>query len=78
MKALAGLVSGESWLPGSLMASFSLCPYLAEGSLWSLLYKGSNVICVGSACMTKRLLKLPHPNAMALGIRFYHMNLEGT
>ena len=32
IKVVAHLVSGESWLPGSWMAIFPLCPHVMEGS----------------------------------------------
>lgn len=65
IKVLEDLVSGESLLPGSNAAVFSLCPHLAnrgERALWGLFYKGSIVlpknkdtkpIHVGSIFITK-------------------------
>lgn len=79
IKALAGLVSGEGWLPGSPMAA-SHCapPYMAAEVSLSLLCKGTNATHVGCARTTKHLLKLLHSHTLTLGIRFYHMNLGGA
>ena len=48
---LTNLVSGESLLPGSKTAIFSLCPRVGQGA-WDLFYKGTNPIHERSTLMT--------------------------
>ena len=53
-------MSGESSLPGSKMAIFSLCPHMGKGALWGPFYKVTNPISEGSTLMSSSPPKRPH------------------
>lgn len=72
-----GWVSSETPLPGSEMATFSLCPHLVD-EFWNLFYKGTNLIHEAPHSESHHLpkdhlLMLPH-----WGLGGQHMNWGGT
>ena len=81
IKELPDLVSGESWLPGSWTAMFSLCPCMMEGARE---LSGASFTRVLVPFMRtppswpNYLPKTPSPNTTTFGFRFQHMDLGRT
>lgn len=62
IKVPADLVSSEGLVSGSQSSTVSLCPHMVKGdkeALWSLFYKGANLIYEGPALLIQSPSKDP-------------------